>query len=435
MAQEIKLPKISDSQETGVVADIYISEGEQVDAEQSIIAVESDKATVDVPVEERGTIKEIRVDEGEEVSTGDVIATIEIVDKEEAPGTNEETKEQEAENTSRENTSQQATEEEKDNSPNQREQHNGAEKNKDSSDVPAAPLAKKFARELGIDIEELASSDPEERINRADVLAYAKELIQQKQSGSKSTPNKEKSLSQIELPDFTQWGEIEEEPMDGIRYATAENTLKSWQNIPHVTHFDKADVSSLESYRKDKNQQLEEKLTVTAILLKICAEALVKFPKFNASLDINERKIIYKKYVNIGVAVDTENGLLLPVVKDADKKNIKTLTKELGAIGEKARAGKLSKKEMEGGNFVISNLGGIGGNNFTPVIFPPQVAILGVSKNSITPVYNKDRGAFEPKTMLPLSLSYDHRLIDGAGAARFLKWICESLAQPINMLM
>ena len=206
----------------------------------------------------------------------------------------------------------------------------------------------------------------------------------------------------------------------------------SWQSIPHVFQFDKADVTAVEEFREKYSKKVEKeggKLTVTAILLKIVAKALETFPKFNASLDFANKEIIYKKYIHIGVAVDTERGLLVPVIRDADKKTITELSIELGEIAEKARNKKIKPDELQGGNFAISNLGGIGGTNFTPIVYRPNVAILGVSRSEVQPVYTD--GEFEPRMMLPLSLSYDHRLIDGAEAARYLRWICEALENPL----
>ncbi|HKL39551.1 MAG TPA: 2-oxo acid dehydrogenase subunit E2, partial [Cryomorphaceae bacterium] len=211
------------------------------------------------------------------------------------------------------------------------------------------------------------------------------------------------------------------------------NTLQSWRHIPHVTQNDKANVSGLEAFLEKQNEKSDEKITLTAILLKVSAEALDEFPNFNASIDLQEKEMVYKKYFHIGVAVDTDDGLLLPVIKDVKEKSIAELAKELSDAAEKAREGKLTADEMKGGNFTISNLGGIGGTGFTPVIFPPQVAILGVSRTQTEAVF-KD-GEFSPQSMLPLSLSYDHRAVDGAGAARFLRWICESLEQPMNLMM
>ena len=239
------------------------------------------------------------------------------------------------------------------------------------------------------------------------------------------------SIQPESLPDFSKWGEIERKSMSNIRRKTAEHLSYAWSSIPHVTQYDKADITELEVLRKKFAKQAEAaggKLTVTVILLKIIAAALKKFPEFNASVDMSNKEIIYKSYVNIGIAVDTDRGLLVPVIRDVDKKNIIELAAELAELSEKARDKKLSLDEMQGGNFSISNLGGIGGTYFTPIINSPEVAILGVSRGSKEAVLIDNE--FVPRLMLPLSLSYDHRIIDGADAARFIRWVSQALENP-----
>lgn len=294
-----------------------------------------------------------------------------------------------------------------------------------------APLAKKFARELGIDLKDLQGGDPEKRITREDVMVHAKKLISESKRGA-GKPAGGGGIEPIELPDFSQWGETEREPLSGIRSAIARNTTLSWQNIPHVTHHDKADLTELHEFLSKTAEEDGQKMSMTAVLTKIAVEALKQFPVFNASLDLPNKEIIYKKYYHVSVAVDTENGLLMPVLKDVDQKSLNELSQELSDLAEKARDQKLKPEEMKGGNFAISNLGGIGGTSFTPVIFPPQGAILGVSTSETQAIFID--GKFKPREILPLSLSYDHRLIDGAEAARFLRWICEVIEQPFNLL-
>ncbi|MGM0392607.1 MAG: 2-oxo acid dehydrogenase subunit E2, partial [Bacteroidota bacterium] len=240
----------------------------------------------------------------------------------------------------------------------------------------------------------------------------------------------------LSLPDFSKWGSTETKPLSGIRMETARRTKASWQNIPHVFQFDEADISEIEKYMEKNKEKAEEaggKLTITAILLKVSASALQQFPKFNASIDPEKEEMILKHYIHIGIAVDTEKGLLLPVIRDVDKKSIIELAAEITKVAEKAREGKLSPDEMKGGNFSISNLGGIGGTNFTPIIYHPQVAILGVSRAKTSPVFSE--GEFKPREVLPLSLSYDHRLIDGAEGAEFLHWIVQALEDPYKALL
>jgi pyruvate dehydrogenase E2 component (dihydrolipoamide acetyltransferase) len=262
------------------------------------------------------------------------------------------------------------------------------------------------------------------RISDDDVKAHAKAVIQ--------SPKVAEFAAYAEVPDFSKWGPVEAQPMSRIRMITAESTVNSWQTIPQVVQFAKADITAIEKFRLESKALVEKsggKLTMTAILLKLSALALREFPKFNASVDMKNKQIIYKNYINIGIAVDTEQGLLVPVVQDVDKKTLTQLSVELNGIAERARNRKLTSDEMQGGNFTISNLGGIGGTAFTPIVYPNQVAILGVSKASIEPVYAD--GAFVPRNLLPLSLSYDHRLIDGADGARFLVWMCSVLEQPL----
>ncbi|MDZ7766156.1 MAG: 2-oxo acid dehydrogenase subunit E2 [Melioribacteraceae bacterium] len=226
--------------------------------------------------------------------------------------------------------------------------------------------------------------------------------------------------------------------MTNIRKKTAEHLSYAWATIPHVTQFDKADITELEKLRKQFGKKVEDaggKLTVTAILVKIIAAALKEFPQFNCSIDMDKKEIIYKKYYSVGIAVDTDRGLLVPVIRDADKKNIVEISVELGEMAAKARDKKLSLEDMQGGNFSISNLGGIGGTYFTPIVNSPEVAILGVSRGGYEQVYQKDSGEFVPRLMLPLSLSYDHRIIDGADAIRFLRWIVEALENPFKLLL
>ena len=282
-----------------------------------------------------------------------------------------------------------------------------------------------MARELGVDINQVAGSDPSGRISIDDVKAHAKRLVAGagKTAGAAAEP----------LPDFSRWGEVERQPMRAVRRKTAEHLSAAWQTIPHVTQCDLADITTLEDLRKKYAKQTEAaggNLTVTAIAVKVVAAALRVFPQFNASIDMAADEIIVKKYINVGVAVDTDRGLLVPVIRNADRKNIVQLAVELAQLSEKARTRKISLEEMQGGTFSISNLGGIGGTYFTPIVNAPELAILGISRARFEPVWSKETGAFAPRLMLPLSLSYDHRAIDGADAIRFLRWVCEALEQP-----
>lgn len=428
MVKEIKMPDISEDADSGTVVEILVQEGDTIEEEQSVIAVESDKASVEIPSPEGGKVKEIKVSEGDELKVGEVILTLEV---EEDGGAAEEA----GEGTKEKETKQKLKEDElrKDEEEKQEKEGEKEPKKKDTTqdresiqEVPAAPSVRRLSRELGVDIYQVEGSGPGGRITADDVKAHAEDGKQQPSKAAKQTG----------LPDFAQWGHIEKEKMSSIRRITAENMADAWQTIPHVTQFDKADISKLEEYStryEEKAAKAGGKLTITAILLKVSVAALRAFPKFNASIDTKNEEVIYKKYYHIGVAVDTEKGLLVPVIRGADKKSVVQLSTELPEVAQKAREGKLSSDEMKGGTFTISNLGGIGGTNFTPIVYKPQVAILGVSRSRTEPVYIE--GTFQPRTILPLSLSYDHRLIDGAEAARFLRLICESLEDPFVMLM
>jgi pyruvate dehydrogenase E2 component (dihydrolipoamide acetyltransferase) len=300
----------------------------------------------------------------------------------------------------------------------------------DAPPTPAAPSVRRMARELGVDIGDVPGSGPSGRISVDDVKAYARQLL----SGAGKP-----AVSPVVLPDFSRWGEIDRQPMRAVRRKTAEHLSAAWAAIPHVTQHDHADITHLEDLRKKYAKQAEAaggNLTVTAIAVKIVASALRVFPQFNASIDLAEETIIFKKYVHVGVAVDTDRGLLVPVIRDADTKNILQLAVELTQLSEKARSRKLSLEEMQGGCFSISNLGGIGGTAFTPIVNAPEVAILGISRARMEPIYRGPAsGDFYARLMLPLSLSYDHRAIDGADGARFLRWVAEALEQPFLLAL
>jgi pyruvate dehydrogenase E2 component (dihydrolipoamide acetyltransferase) len=299
--------------------------------------------------------------------------------------------------------------------------------------APAAPSVRRLARELGIDIHDVPGNGPGGRISAADVTAHAKRIITSAPAAASAVPG---VVTRVELPDFSKWGPIDRQPMRAIRRKTAEHLSNAWNTIPHVTQSEKADITELEQLRVKFAKQTEAsggKLTVTAVTLKVIAAALKKFPQFNASVDMAGEAIVYKKYCHVGVAVDTDRGLLVPVLRDVDGKSIIQLAGELNQLAEKARSGKLSLDEMQGGCFTITNLGGIGGTHFTPIVNHPEVAILGMSRSRMEPVWKDD--AFVPRLMLPLSLSYDHRLIDGADAMRFLRFVVDALEQPFLLVL
>lgn len=426
---DFKVPELGENIESGTVAGILVAVGDSITKDQGLFELETDKAVAEVPSELDGVVKEILIKEGDQVKVGQVVLKISAETVEESPG--EEPSAPEPAEKAQEATRPAAAPRKETEAPVTQASDQEFRKPRPAVElVPAAPSVRRFAREIGIDISAVPGSGPGGRISIEDVKRYSKSLNTQQ----KASQSVFQGFEAEALPDFSKWGEIETKPMNKVRETTAKHLSYAWATIPHVTQHDKADITVLEKLRKQfasKAEQAGGKLTVTAILLKVIEKALKIFPQFNASVDMANKTIIYKKYYHIGVAVDTERGLLVPVVRDVDKKNIIRLSVELSELSQKARNRKLSLEEMQGGNFSISNLGGIGGTAFTPVVHSPEVAILGVSRAAMEPVYMD--GEFQPRLMMPLSLSYDHRLIDGADAARFLRWVCEALEQPILM--
>jgi pyruvate dehydrogenase E2 component (dihydrolipoamide acetyltransferase) len=292
-----------------------------------------------------------------------------------------------------------------------------------ASDIAAAPSVRIFAREIGVTLADVPGSGPNGRILLDDVKAYAKKTLASRPEAPAS-----RAVTAEPLPDFSQWGETIMEPMSGIRKRIAERLSYAWMTIPHVTHVAEADITELEKLRKSCSTD-QAKLSILPFIIKVVVSALKNFPKLNASLDVTRSLIIYKKYYNIGFAVDTDNGLLVPVIKNADKKSIFEIAYELSALAEKARNRKLTIEEMKGGTFTVTNLGSIAGGTFTPIINAPEVAILGISRAQLKPGF-EDGKVCAPRLMLPLCLSYDHRVIDGADGARFIKWVGDAIKQP-----
>lgn len=437
MQVEFRLPNLGENITSADIVKINVSEGDKVEVNQVLIEIETDKATVEVPSEVNGTIKKIFVKERQLVKVGAPILTIEVGESlQSAVGSGQSEKKSVAQSAKSESAiinQQSLTVENKE--PFQKFEHTHAPtvvtlpRDIAKVVVPASPSVRRFAREIGIDIYQVQGTDESRRISIEDVKAYAKAINEQIRKGG--IVGSVTGMTRQALPDFSKWGEIERQPMRNIRRKTAEHLSYAWSAIPHVTQFDKADITKLENIRKQLGKKVEEagsKLTVTAILLKILGSAIKVFPQFNSSIDAEKNEIVYKKFVNIGIAVDTERGLLVPVILDVDKKNIIQLSVELQELSKKARDKKLSLEEMQGGCFTISNLGGIGGTYFTPIVNVPEVAILGVSKSSYEPIYID--GKLEPRLMMPLALSYDHRIIDGADGIRFLRWVVNALENP-----
>jgi len=435
---ELKLPELGENINSAAIVNVLVKEGDFIEKDQGIIEIETDKATIEVPSTLTGKITEILVKQGDSATVGQTLMKVSSEFKEEErPEKKEKAKPEppkaeakaveEMEEGKKEET--QAGESVTSKIEQQPPILKGA--------APAAPSVRRIARELGVDINKVPGTGPSGRISMDDVKAYVKKLNEARE-GTAGFGIKEESL-----PDFSRFGEVERKPMSNIRSKTADHLSYAWISIPHVTQHDKADITELEKIRSEFNPKVEKaggKLTITAILIKVATAALKVFPQFNSSIDMEKKEIIYKKYFNIGVAVDTEHGLIVPVIKDADKKNLIEISVELAAVAEKARNRKISLEELQGGCFTITNLGGIGGTSFTPIVNAPEVAILGVSRGTYEPVFvNKNnengKGRLEPRLMLPLSLSYDHRIIDGANAARFLRWVCEALEQPMKLLV
>ena len=444
-ASEFKLPELGENITQGDLVRLMISAGARVSEGQPVMELETDKAVVEVPSSVSGVVKEVKVKEGEKIKVGQVIFTLEgsaakveparprTAPVEHVSGQHGARLAFQAAIRAEGKTEEQALPPDQPqpaapvfSMPVQLGKVAGTEHRQP---IPAAPHVRRLAREIGVDIYEVKGSGPGGRISEDDVKAYAKGLLAAA-SAAQAQP-RAGHLAPPALPDFAKWGKIERVSMRGVRRKTAEHLAESWVTIPHVTQHDRADITELEQLRARFAPKAEEaggKMTVTAIALKVCAAALKVFPQFNASIDIEKEEIIYKQYINIGVAADTDRGLLVPVIRDVDKKNIVELAVELSGLSKKARDKKLTPGELEGGTFTITNLGGIGGVGFTPIVNHPEVAILGLSRSRMEPEWIN--GKFEPRLILPLSLSYDHRLIDGADAARFLRWIAEAFEQP-----
>jgi pyruvate dehydrogenase E2 component (dihydrolipoamide acetyltransferase) len=459
MSTEVKLPELGENIESGNVVKLLVSIGQNIARDQPVLELETDKATIEVPSPVAGSVKEIRVQEGAKAQVGQTVIIVEegaeakapqkkkteekapSKSKKQKPSLKEPDVEQvrsEQANVSAERIEEAAAE----TAPAQKEPQESVQEKEPEIEtheaaiyhpagetpsriVAASPSVRRVAREIGIDIADVPGSGPGGRITAEDVKDFARQMHRGSAPSATATP------ISANLPDFSRWGAIERQPMSNIREKTAERMQVAWANVPTVTQYDKADITKLEEYRKNFSAKAEAsggKLTVTAVLLKIIASALKNFRQFNASLDMAKKDIVYKKYYHIGVAVDTDRGLLVPVIRDVDRKNILQLSIELSQVAEKARNRKLSIEEMQGGTFTITNLGGIGGTAFSPIVNFPEVAILGVSRATVEPVYAD--GQFQPRTMLPLSLSYDHRIIDGADAARFLRWVCDAVKDP-----
>jgi pyruvate dehydrogenase E2 component (dihydrolipoamide acetyltransferase) len=437
---EVRVPDIGDSHDVEVI-EILVKAGDAVKAEQSLITVESDKASMEIPAPSAGVIVDLKVKLGDKVNQGDLIAMLQgswaapvAASGAASIAAATSSVEQAASVPAASATSASAT------AP--------VVANDDAlplaSKPHASPSIRKFARELGVDLTRVSGNGPKGRITQEDVQAYVKGVVSGAVAAQGATPAKAASggngLTLLPWPslDFSKFGETELLPLSRIKKISGPNLARNWAVIPHVTQFDEADITDLEQFRKQTNEAMAKsgmKTTMLAFVMKACATLLKQYPSFNSSLDAKGENLILKKYVHIGFAADTPNGLVVPVLRDCDKKGIGQIAKETSELAAKARDGKLGAADMQGACFTISSLGGVGGTMFTPIINAPEVAILGLSKSDIKPKWDEKRGEFSPRLMLPLSLSYDHRVIDGAQAARFTTALGDLLADMRRVLL
>ncbi|WP_028387628.1 dihydrolipoyllysine-residue acetyltransferase [Legionella fairfieldensis] len=418
---EVCIPDIGGATDVDVI-EIMVEVGQAISKDQALITLEGDKATMDIPSPAAGIVEKIAVKTGDKVSQGSPVLTLKsetgsenesIVTSPTRDGKNSEVAEIEKPVNLSRSASSPAT---------------GMEKG--NAIVSAGPAVRRMARELGVDLADVKGSGRKSRITKEDVQLYVKTRLSEKTTANGF------ALPAAPAVDFSKFGEIDIKPLNKIKRLTGVNVHRSWVTIPHVTQFDEADITELEAFRKSETEQAKHadyKLTILAFVTKVVARALAVYPQFNTSLDSSGQNLIYKRYCHIGIAVETPNGLVVPVIKNVDQCSVREIALEMARLSTKARDKGLMPADMSGGCFTISSLGGIGGTAFTPIVNSPEVAILGLSRSSIKPVY--DKGEFKPRLMLPLSLSYDHRVIDGAEAARFTRFIADSLSDIRRILL
>jgi len=422
--ETVSVPDLGDIEGAEII-EVSVAPGDVLEAEQVIAVLESDKASLEIPAPMAGMVESVIIKVGDKVSTGDALLTLKVSGGDAAPAPASQDKPAPARA--------EAVAPPAASKPEPKAATAPAAVSSPGKAVHAGPAVRKLAREMGVDLGQVSGSGPKERILKEDVHAWVKQRLE-----APSAPAAGGGGLSLDLPDidFSQFGEIEREELNKLRKVSAQNLHRSWLTIPHVTQHDSADITDLEAFRKQQNKALERegiKLTMLAFLVAACAKALKEFPRFNCSLENSGEALIHKHYINIGIAVDTPNGLVVPVIKDADKKTLKEIALEMGELAEKARNRKLTPADMKGGTFSISSLGGIGGTAFTPIVNWPEVAILGVSRSDMQPVW--DGKQFVPRLTLPLSLSYDHRVIDGAEAARFTTYLSQLLSDMRRVLL
>jgi len=440
--KNIIVPDLGDFSDVEII-EILFAVGDRIQAEDSLITVESDKASMEIPASDDGIVKEVKVNLGDRISTGDLLGVIELAEAATAPNTpaasasNEGEKDTVAAPVAESTPAPKAAEVTPTPSNKPAPTANIPINEANFSKAYASPSVRKFARELGVDLGQVAGSGRKSRIVKEDITAFVKQTLQSKQTPAVNANKNGTALGVAPMPEinFSQWGEVETVALSKINKLTGEFLHRNWVTVPHVTQFDEADITEMEAFRKQMGEELKNdgiKITPLAFIMKAVAASLKAFPRFNSSLDNSGQNLIQKHYYHIGVAVDTPDGLVVPVVRDVDQKSLIDISQEIRAFAKKARDKKLKPSDMQGGCFSISSLGGIGGTKFTPIVNAPEVAILGVSKSSMQPVWNGKE--FAPRLMLPLSLSYDHRVIDGADGARFITHL-NKLLSDIRRLM
>ena len=446
--QEIKVPDIGDFESVDVI-EVLVKPGDHISAEDPLITLESDKATMDVPSPKSGVVKEVLISIGDKVAQGSVVAVLNSDSSSDTVPEDSGSTLPDTKNASESKTKPLEVQPHSESLPTPAEKNPPAPQKESfvkpvNASVPetptdtrqsslplphASPAVRRFARELGVDLSQIQGSGPRERILKDDVQGFVKHAISNN-TGSQTHLPKHPDI------DFAKWGAIDLQPLSRIKKIGGKHLHQAWSSIPHVTHHDETDVTDLEAFRKTlkiENEGSGIRITLLAFIIKAVVNALKTFPTFNASLSTNGENLILKNYFNIGVAVDTVDGLVVPVIQEVDQKGVLEIAQSLGDVSERARSGKLNPNEMQGGCFSISSLGGIGGMSFTPIVNMPEVAILGLTKARIKPVW--DGTEFRPRLMLPLDLSYDHRVIDGAEAARFTAHLIQVLEDPRRLLL
>ena len=472
MSREFRLQDPGEGIHEAEIAEVLVAEGDQVTEGDTVLSVETDKATNEIPSPYSGQVEHIAVSVGDVAKVGDLLMTFAGDDDEadetgtdtaetggeEEPEPGADTETQSAHEPEPEQGAEADTQDEAAAGDEEERAAAGGERDKQAEDdgpVPAAPSTRRLARELDVSLTKVSGSGPGGRVLADDVRAAAEGGGAEHEEAPEEKPEPEQAPEReerrpatgaetgapaFELPDFSRWGEIERVPLRSVRRATARAMARSWAEVPHVMHHDLADVTALEEFRRAHADEIEAaggKLTLTVLVLKAAVAALKAFPRFNASLDMDDERIVIKHYYHVGVAVDTEHGLLVPVIRDVDRKSVRELAVELVDSAKRARAGELDRDEMQGGTFTLTNVGGIGGTLFTPIIHHPEVAILGLARAELQPVARGDPDAPEigARLRLPLCLAFDHRVTDGAEAARFVNHIVAALADPERLLL